>query len=231
MAVLTLNLTFRRYISDYEHDYKPLRNVFTMSKDIIRFKGFTFDVNKHISKTITKKEIAQQAAEDDIELSSKILQTIFTIRTDESSVDLLSASSDEVELLCKKVKYPNNFTILSKPILVYMCTADDATKTLICYIAANIEYGSNKIEIKEDILNRTTLTYKRLKVAIHNLIEKEYIASTTKKGLYVVNHNHIFYGDYNKFIRVYVKLYRKALKPETTYNGKKIILPEDYGKQ
>ena len=201
-----------------------------MGKNIVRFDGFVIDLNKRVGKTITKQEIAKQAAEDDIELSNRIVQTIFTLRTEESSIDLLSATSDEFEILCKKIKYPNSFSILSRRILHFMCNTNDATKTLICYIAANIEYMSNKIEITEDILNQTNLTYKKLKVAIRNLRDNEFIISTTKKGLYVVNHNHIFFGDYNKFVRAYIKLYRKSLRPETTYDGSKIILPKDYGK-
>lgn len=200
-----------------------------MGKNVLQMNGFVIDLNKKVGKTITKKEIARQAIEDDINLSNRILQTVFSIRTEETSIDLLSATSDEFEILCRKVKYPNTFSILSKKILNFMCNTNDAVKTLICYIAANIEYMSNKIELNEDIINRTTLTIDKFKTAIRILKENEYIISTTKRGLYVVNHNHIFFGDYNKFIKAYIKLYRKSLRPEVTYDGSKIILPKDYG--
>ena len=229
-GILTVRLTFKCYINGYRHKYRLPKYIFAMSRNIVQFNSFVLDLNKRVTKTITKREIAKQAAEDDLELSDRILQTIFSIRTEESSIDLLSATSDEFEILYKKIKYPNTFSILSKRILNFMCTANDSVKTLICYIAANIEYMSNKIELNEDVINRTTLNHEKLKVAIRVLKENEFIISTTKKGLYVVNHNHIFFGDYNKFIRAYIKLYRKALRPETTYDGKKIILPKDYGK-
>lgn len=229
-GILTVRLTFKRYISDYRYEYRLLKYIFAMSRNIIQFNGFVLDLDKRVGKTITKHEIAKQAAKDDLELSNRILQTVFSIRTEETSIDLLSATSDEFEILCRKVKYPNTFSILSKKILNFMCSTNDSVKTLICYIAANIEYMSNKIEFNEDIINRTTLTVDKLKVAIRILKENEYIISTTKKGLYVVNHNHIFFGDYNKFIKAYIKLYRKSLRPEVTYDGSKIILPKNYGK-
>lgn len=229
-GILTVRLTFKRYISDYRYEYRLLKYIFAMSRNIIQFNGFVLDLDKRVGKTITKHEIAKQAAKDDLELSNRILQTVFSIRTEETSIDLLSATSDEFEILCRKVKYPNTFSILSKKILNFMCSANDSVKTLICYIAANIEYMSNKIELNEDIINRTTLNVDKLKVAIRILKENEYIISTTKKGLYVVNHNHIFFGDYNKFIKAYIKLYRKSLRPEVTYDGSKIILPKNYGK-
>lgn len=229
-GILTVRLTFKRYISDYRYEYRLLKYIFAMSRNIIQFNGFVLDLDKRVGKTITKHEIAKQAAKDDLELSNRILQTVFSIRTEETSIDLLSATSDEFEILCRKVKYPNTFSILSKKILNFMCSTNDSVKTLICYIAANIEYMSNKIELNEDIINRTTLNVDKLKVAIRILKENEYIISTTKKGLYVVNHNHIFFGDYNKFIKAYIKLYRKSLRPEVTYDGSKIILPKNYGK-
>lgn len=229
-GILTVRLTFYRYISNCGHDYKLPKYIFAMSRNIIQFNSFVLDLNKRVGKTITKNEIAKQAAEDDLELSNRILQTVFSIRTEETSIDLLSATSDEFEILCKKVRFPNTFSILSKKILNFMCNANDSVKTLICYIAANIEYMSNKIELNEDVINRTTLNYEKLKVAIRVLKENEFIISTTKKGLYVINHNHIFFGDYNKFVKAYIKLYRKSLRPEVTYDGSKIILPKDYGK-
>lgn len=229
-GILTVRLTFYRYISDCRHDYKLPKYIFAMSRNIIQFNGFVLDLNKRVGKTITKNEIAKQAAEDDLELSNRILQTVFSIRTEETSIDLLSATSDEFEILCKRVRFPNTFSILSKKILNFMCNTNDSVKTLICYIAANIEYMSNKIELNEDVINRTTLNYEKLKVAIRVLKENEFIISTTKKGLYVINHNHIFFGDYNKFVKAYIKLYRKSLRPEVTYDGSKIILPKDYGK-
>lgn len=229
-GILTVRLTFYRYISGCRRDYKLPKYIFAMNRNIIQFNGFVLDLNKRVGKTITKNEIAKQAAEDDLELSNRILQTVFSIRTEETSIDLLSATSDEFEILCKRVRFPNTFSILSKKILNFMCNANDSVKTLICYIAANIEYMSNKIELNEDVINRTTLNYEKLKVAIRVLKENEFIISTTKKGLYVINHNHIFFGDYNKFVKAYIKLYRKSLRPEVTYDGSKIILPKDYGK-
>ena len=158
-GILTVRLTFKRYISGCGYKYKLPKYIFAMSRNIIQFNGFVVDLNKRVGKTITKREIAKQAAEDDLELSDRILQTVFSIRTEETSIDLLSATSDEFEILCKKIKYPNTFSILSKTILNFMCTANDSVKTLICYIAANIEYMSNKIELNEDVINRTTLNY------------------------------------------------------------------------
>lgn len=202
-----------------------------MDKNIIHFKGFDLNLNKRVGRTITKKEIIERAAEDSIKLSNKIVQTIFSLRTDKTTTNLLDVESSKLKLLYERVKYPNMFAIISVRLSNYLITAKDNVRTIILYIITNIDFGSNIIELGERFYNITGITYKKFNEGIITLSNDEFIIPTNKRHLYVVNHNHIFKGDYDDFVNAYVSLYRDAMRPETTYDNSKIILPKDYGKQ
>ena len=201
-----------------------------MDKNIIRVDGFDLNLNKRIGKTISKKEIAETAIENSIKLSNKIVQTIFSLRTDKTTTNLLDVESSKLKLLYERIKYPNMFAIISVRLANYLITAKDNVKTVILYIITNIDFGSNIIELGDRFYNITGMTYKKFNEAINILTGDEFIIPTTKRHFYVVNHNHIFKGDYDDFVNAYIGLYRNAMRPEVTYDNSKIVLPKDYGK-
>lgn len=198
--------------------------------DYINGKHFVVNFNKYKGKTVTKKEVAEQGAKDNIELSKKIVQTVFTLRVDKTTTDLLAIESSKLKVLYERVKFPNMFSLISVRLSNYLITASESVRTIVLYIITNIEFGSNVIELGDKFYNITGITYKKFNEGINTLINDEFIIGTTKRHIYVVNHNHIFKGDYDDFVNSYVGLYRKSMRPEVTYDGTKIILPKDYGK-
>ena len=93
----------------------------------------------------------------------------------------------------------------------------------IKYIAANIEYNSNKI-----ILSSTDANIIKIIKAPNNfsryidkLEEYDIIARTNKRGVYVVNHNMIFKGTYTTFVDDYMKIYLNA---DIIIDDKKVII-------
>lgn len=114
--------------------------------------------------------------------------------------------------------------------IVNFCESFTCVK-LIFYIAMKLEFESNKI-----YLNNETDEVKRI-VGIGNLcryinilVEANIIRRTTKKNIYVVNHDMIFKGNYTSFIDKYMKIY----KPEDVIvlTNKKVVLDTkiSYGK-
>ena len=93
----------------------------------------------------------------------------------------------------------------------------------IKYIAANIDYDSNKIVLSsanEDIIKiiKVSNNFSRY---IDKLEEYNIIARTNKRGVYVVNHNMIFKGTYTTFVDDYMKIYPTA---NIVIDDKKVII-------
>lgn len=83
---------------------------------------------------------------------------------------------------------------------------------LINYIAANIEYDSNKIVLSssDEGIIRIIKAGNNLSRYINKLEEYNIIARTNKRSVYVVNHNMIFKGTYTTFVDDYMKIYPNA---------------------
>lgn len=93
----------------------------------------------------------------------------------------------------------------------------------IKYIAANIEYNSNKIILSstnEDIIKiiKASNNFSRY---IDKLEEHHIVARTNKRGVYVVNHNMIFKGTYTTFVDDYMKIYPNS---NITVDDNKVII-------
>ena len=104
---------------------------------------------------------------------------------------------------------------------------------LISLIAIKLNFNSNKIVLKsssEDVKNiiSNDSNYYRY---IAELEKQNIIRRTTKKNVYVVNHEMIFKGSYSDFIKTYLDTY-KTTGVMLDSNGK-VILDNtiDYAKQ
>lgn len=95
---------------------------------------------------------------------------------------------------------------------------NEATLHLFNYICKNLAYMSNVIEFTESAITeyygiKSHTFYK----ALQTLYTANVIKPTTRKSVYIVNHNYIFRGNYIEFIQLYKEM----------YNDKDVIVNED----
>lgn len=95
---------------------------------------------------------------------------------------------------------------------------NEATLHLFNYICRNLAYMSNVIEFTESAITEyygisTNTFYK----ALQTLYTANVIKPTTRKSVYIVNHNYIFRGNYIEFIQLYKEM----------YSDKDVIVNED----
>lgn len=95
---------------------------------------------------------------------------------------------------------------------------NEATLHLFNYICRNLAYMSNVIEFTESAITEyygiSTHTFYK---ALQTLYTANVIKPTTRKSVYIVNHNYIFRGNYTEFIQLYKEM----------YSDKDVIVNED----
>lgn len=84
---------------------------------------------------------------------------------------------------------------------------------LLCYIADNIPFNSNKMFISSNIPEVLMVIGhpKNFSRYIKQLEDLDVIAKTNKRGIYIVNHTIIFRGSYPWFISRYIKIYNTKI--------------------
>lgn len=100
---------------------------------------------------------------------------------------------------------------------------DPYCHTLLFFILSKVEYYSNTVTFKlNEAVSATGICKNSVINSINKLQKKNIINKTNTQSLYVINHNLIFKGDLNKFIRQYNKLY-EGKYAEKDDNDKLII--------
>lgn len=102
---------------------------------------------------------------------------------------------------------------------------------MIHHIASELKYNCNTIKISytkdiSDICGSNRTFY----YIIDKLCEIKLLCKTNKDFLYVVNHNFLFKGDFNLFIKLYDRKYENLQVCDFYDEKGRIIIPDDYGK-
>lgn len=102
----------------------------------------------------------------------------------------------------------------------------ESVMAVLGYFIQSIKYNSNCVNAKIDTIASTIGVSKTMtKEAINYLCRKQVIAKTTIQSEYIINHNLIFKGSIEKFVKAYNKLYGGQYA-EKDNNGKVIINKE-----
>lgn len=95
---------------------------------------------------------------------------------------------------------------------------NEATLHLFNYICRNLAYMSNVIEFTESAITEYYgISPHTFYKALQTLYTANVIKPTTRKSVYIVNHNYIFRGNYTEFIQLYKEM----------YSDKDVIVNED----
>lgn len=95
---------------------------------------------------------------------------------------------------------------------------DKGANTIFIHICKNIDFNSNVIKFTEkDIIDEYSISVETFYNGLNVLYNFDVIKATTRKSVYIVNHNYIFRGNYTEFIQLYKEM----------YSDKDVIVNED----
>lgn len=174
-------------------------------------------------ETKATKEFAAKVAKQAEKEAINIMPTSFPLDYEIESKELFNelVRSYQVNLTIDVVK-GFNFTMAGNIFDLIAPKLRRETFLLASYIRLNILYNSNFIEITEkDYMGYTGLSRDKFYDAINDAINNKIISKTTRKSIYIVNHNMIFKGRIKDFITAYKIKYSDGCKVD---NKGKIIL-------
>lgn len=192
-----------------------------LPKDIVKTNKSKAKVNK-----LSWKKETNDAIDD---LASKIVPTIYKFNDKvitEKDREFLDEYGNKV------VMYGKNKTI-RKPFILYAVNMFEYTQDfssidykLLNYIIMTIGYNTNTYSFNyEDLANRLSVNVDTVRHYITSFIgikSNDIIVKTNCNNLYIINHNLIFKGDFEKFKADYYKLY-KDINPPIDERGRVLI--------
>lgn len=104
-----------------------------------------------------------------------------------------------------KTVYQNNIVDNNKK---YIITRQDYCRN---FVTINIDFNSNVIKFTEkDIIDEYSISVETFYNGLNVLYNFDVIKATTRKSVYVINHNIIFKGSIGDFIKEYNKYYENV---------------------
>ena len=185
----------------------------------------TLNFTSKAAKSFAKKYAAKLE-----EKAAKVVPTPFSLDFEEVEKQILLTLKDNKEQefysTAKNIKVGNFCIVLQKIASVFpMWYSKSSTSALlVMFIIKHMKMGTNIIEIKEeDFCLYANCSPKTFYNAIDAVIRPEcnhpctgdtlaLLARTTKKGIYVVNHNFIYRGNYDEFVTIYEEKFPDGCK-------------------
>lgn len=176
--------------------------------------GFETKANKAYAEKVAKR------AEED---ASKIIPTKFSLDIEVEEKEIFNTISNNYQLsLNKSCTKGIKYSIAGELFDIIAPLLRRETLLLASYIRMNIVYNGNYVDLTErDFIGFSGLKRDCFYNAINDAINNKLIAKTTRKSIYVVNHNMIFKGNISEFITKYKIKYPDGCKVD---NNGKIIL-------
>lgn len=185
----------------------------------------TFNFTSKAAKNLAKKYAAKLE-----EKAAKVVPTPFSLDFEEVEKQIILTLKDNKEQefysTAKNIKVGNFCIVLQKIASVFpMWYSKSSTSALlVMFIIKHMKMGTNIIEIKEeDFCTYSNCSPRAFYNAIDAVIRPEcnhpctgdtlaLLARTTKKGIYVVNHNFIYRGNYDEFVTIYEEKFPNGCK-------------------
>lgn len=136
---------------------------------------------------------------------------------DEPELKTVAITKDEAAIykIITKVYNRESYVQISKQFTKVLRTIKDhgTLIELLSLIMDKIDYDTNRISLKSSDLDVLEIIKKPNNFSryIDKLEELNILARTTKRGIYVVNHNMIFKGSYPTFISRYIVIYKDKI--------------------
>lgn len=170
--------------------------------------GFEIKANKVYAGKVSK------VAEED---AAKIVPTSFSLDIELEEKEILNTIANNYQLsLTKTYTKGIKYTIAGELLDIIAPLLYNKTYLLVSYIRINIAYNSNYVKITENgFTGFTGLQKDCFYNAINDAIKNKIIARTTRKSIYVVNHNMIFRGNVGEFVAKYKIKYPNGAKVDS----------------
>ncbi len=180
-------------------------------------------IMKYSFETKANKAYAEQVSKIAEEDASKIVPTNFSLDIEIEEKEILNTIANNYQLSLNKTCAKGiKYCITGELFNIIAPLLRRETLLLASYIRINIIYNGNYVEITEkDFIGFTGLQRDCFYNAINDAINNKLIARTTRKSIYVVNHNMIFKGNLGEFIAKYKIKYPNGAKVDA--NGKILL--------
>lgn len=146
--------------------------------------------------------------------AAKVAPTPFSLDYEIEEKDVINELVKRYNLsLTEEVIKGRKFSCVGELLDVVAPLMHRETFLLIAYIRLNIKYGSNYIEFTEkELCGFMGLQRDKVYDAINEAVKFKVIVKTTRKSIYVVNHNMIFKGVFKDFYYTYINKYIEPCK-------------------
>lgn len=175
-----------------------------------------------------KRAYANKAKEEFDRGAKYIKPTIFNKDYESDKVSTTSFIDDiNTEVSFTKDKINSEEFIKIHPLLISNLVDKGASVIAVLgFFMQTIKYNSNCVHATvNEIMSTMNLSDKSVREGIDYLCQKQVIAKTTIQSEYIINHNLIFKGSIEKFVKAYNKLY-DGKYAQTDSKGKVIISKE-----
>lgn len=176
------------------------------------------DFERKATKAYVAK-ISKQIEKD----ASKILPTNFALDIEVEEKEIFNSIINNYQLSLNKACTKGlKYTIAGQLFDIIAPLLRRETLLLASFIRINVIYNSNFVTISEkDFIGYTGLQRDKFYDAINDAITNKLIKRTTRKSIYIVNHNMIFKGNLSEFIVKYKEKYPEPCR--LTADGKIIL--------
>lgn len=176
---------------------------------IFALKSCKFDIDIDMPTINFKKLFREKADKAFIEKAQIIAPTIFDIPVSEKEVMYnTELQNNSVITVVDKLYSSSPFVRISDRIYFHLYNLNSSDIRLVLYIISLLKFNSNIVEIdKQKAAKAIGLTESTLRNTIGNIIRANILVATDEDNIFVINHNIIFKGDYNEFIKNYIGLY------------------------
>lgn len=128
--------------------------------------------------------------------------------------------------ITKKTIVGKPYVVLGIDLFYHKHLLSRNAQIIVDYICINIGWCSNAISFKEeDIMNFHSMGRNEYYNALNELIAINLLRKTTRKSIYIINHNYIFKGNLSDFVQIYSIAYPNPAKVNA--EGKIVIEEED----
>lgn len=175
-----------------------------------------------------KRAYANKAKEEFDRGAKYIKPTIFNKDYESDKISTTSFIDDiNTEVSFTKDKINSEEFIKIHPLLISNLIDKGASVIAVLgFFMQTIKYNSNCVHAtSEQIASTMNISIRAVKDSIDYLCQKQVIAKTTIQSEYIINHNLIFKGSIEKFVKAYNKLYGGKYA-QTDSKGKVIISKE-----
>lgn len=153
------------------------------------------EFNTKLSKLIARRKVIETRKR-----LNKIVQSPFEINNTLKTVYQNNVVDNNKKYIITRQDYCRNFVTINIDFISNMKYFDKGANTIFIHICKNIDFNSNVIKFTEkDIIDEYSINVETFYNGLNVLYNFDVIKATTRKSVYIINHNiivnSIFYND------------------------------------